>query len=515
MIGRERPLFLLLVSGIVLLLVGCGAKTMLDEYGDESSDGDADSDSDTDADTDADIDGDADSDSDADADPDTDPDPDPDIEPGDIADRLARVEGMRVFEIPSSVPGYRYFELYFEQPVDHDRPDGQRFDQYLTLLHRDEAAPFFLVSTGYDNFLWDYQVELSHLFEGNQLVVEHRYFAESIPEPADWSYLNIEQGSWDLHRIVEALNGIYIGPWVNTGASKGGMTSIYHRRFFPDDVVATVAYVAPISYDIGDERYIPFMDGIGVAWCRDRLVELQVEILENRDFYIDQIEALRREMGLDFTYAGGSDGVLESNVINLPWSFWQYAGEEYCDLVPVEGASLWEIYDFLYTFSGFEYSTNEEVLRFLPYQYQASTELGYPSVRWEHLADLLFSDGGWSLRDLLPGVPIVYDPRAMEDIAEWVSSSGSELMFIYGEYDPWTGGRFALGHARDSMIYVAPRMHHGAAIADLGWREQDEAIAILERWLGEPGRGGRGPALEPRVFPRHETLLRLLPPPRH
>jgi hypothetical protein len=42
------------------------------------------------------------------------------------------------------------------------------------------------------------------------------------------------------------------GKWVNTGASKGGMTSVYHRRFFPNDLDANVAYVAPLSYSQED-----------------------------------------------------------------------------------------------------------------------------------------------------------------------------------------------------------------------------------------------------------------------
>jgi len=35
---------------------------------------------------------------------------------------------------------------------------------------------------------------------------------------------------------------------VATGGSKGGMTAVFHRRFFPDDVDGTVPYVAPISF---------------------------------------------------------------------------------------------------------------------------------------------------------------------------------------------------------------------------------------------------------------------------
>ena len=41
------------------------------------------------------------------------------------------------------------------------------------------------------------------------------------------------------------------------------MTSVYHRRFYPDDVDATVAYVAPISFGAPDDRYIDFLANVG------------------------------------------------------------------------------------------------------------------------------------------------------------------------------------------------------------------------------------------------------------
>ena len=67
----------------------------------------------------------------------------------------------------------------------------------------------------------------------------------------------------DEHAIVTALKTIYTGPYLSTGASKGGMTAVFYRRFYPDDVVGTVPYVAPLSFAAPDERYAAFLDSVG------------------------------------------------------------------------------------------------------------------------------------------------------------------------------------------------------------------------------------------------------------
>ncbi|HWM84911.1 MAG TPA: hypothetical protein VNO33_03710, partial [Kofleriaceae bacterium] len=60
-----------------------------------------------------------------------------------LVDRIAALPGVAsVDERETDIAGYRYFSIGFDQPVDHEDPDGQRFVQYLTLIHRDEHAPF-------------------------------------------------------------------------------------------------------------------------------------------------------------------------------------------------------------------------------------------------------------------------------------------------------------------------------------------------------------------------------------
>jgi hypothetical protein len=369
-----------------------------------------------------------------------------------------------------------------------------------------------LLSTGYDNFYYDYQDELTLLLEANQLVVEHRFFGVSRPSPADWSLLTIEQSAGDSHRIVEALRDVYVGPWVSTGASKGGMTSVFHRRFYPDDVVATVAYVAPISFGTPDERYLSFVDAAGGParqWCRDRLTALQIETLERRDGIVPMIEELAVSYDLSFTYIHGADGALESNVTNAPFLFWQYYGVEYCDWVPTTDASDLEIFEFFEYYFGFESDDDDELLRYLPYYYHTETELGYPAVRTDHIEDLLVAEE-FSIEDMLPDVAIEYDPEAMVDVAEWVASSGSELMFIYGEHDPWTAGAFDLGDARDSFSFMVYDGTHYAQIWGLRTADRLTAYDALERWTGVRPRSGSGPGpRRPRIV---EPRLRFLPP---
>src|SRR4029453_18614710 len=98
-------------------------------------------------------------------------------------------------------------------------------------------------------------VRLRNPPQANQPPPGHRYFEPSRPDQTDWSFDSIRQSATDEHRIIEQLKSIYTARWLTTGHSKGGMTAVYHRRFFPDDVDATVAYVAPISFSRADDRY--------------------------------------------------------------------------------------------------------------------------------------------------------------------------------------------------------------------------------------------------------------------
>src|SRR4051812_21606713 len=60
---------------------------------------------------------------------------------GDILDELRAIPGLTVVEESTTLEGYRFFVMDYQQPVDHDAASGPTFHQRLTLLHRDYAAP--------------------------------------------------------------------------------------------------------------------------------------------------------------------------------------------------------------------------------------------------------------------------------------------------------------------------------------------------------------------------------------
>ena len=64
-------------------------------------------------------------------------------------------------------------------------------------------------------------------------------------------------------------------------------------------------------------------------------------------------------------------------------------------------------------------------------------------------------------------------------------NDASELLFVYGENDPWSAEPFHLGQGtRDSYCYTAPGANHGANIAQLEPAEQAAATATVLRWAG-------------------------------
>ncbi len=409
----------------------------------------------------------------------------PSISTGNVLEDLKTLPGVAsVQELPTTGSGYHYYVLQFDQPVDHGDPQGQRFQQRVSLLHHDLDAPMVAYTSGYHDYYEDRIVELTALLSGNQISIEHRYFAGSRPDPTDWSKLTIEQMAHDQHAIITSLRMLYPGAFVTAGASKGGMTAIYHRRFYPDDVDGTVPYVAPISFGAPDTRYTAFLDTLGPADCRQALRDVAVEMLANRRAALSaKAQAQSAENNLVYSRIP-FDAAVESAIFNLEWSFWQYYGVGFCADVPAASASDDVLWDFLDDFSPVSDNTDSRIAEFDAYYHQAYHQLGYPDGGALYLDPYLqFTDADYL--GILPTTQPAYDDgAAMADIDAWVRTEGSRLLFIYGEWDPWTGGQFEVGNATQSHKFVQAEGSHGARLTRLAPGDRDAAFAMLAEWTG-------------------------------
>ncbi len=407
----------------------------------------------------------------------------------DLLGRLNCIPGVRA--VRGSQP--ETYVVDVTQPVDHARPDGETFEQRLLVTYAGAAAPVVLHTTGYT--LFSYKSDLGRHLNATEVEVEHRFFGTSTPASRDFSKLDIVQSALDSHRIVELLKPVLKGKWLSTGHSKGGMTAVFHRRFFPCDTDGSVPYVTPISYSMADPRYGTFLQNVGgarYAACREVFRQIDRGIIANRAAFAPQLRGTYQKMG-------GAENALWEVTGMMSWGLFQYGElddpDQGCPAYEAIAASPADMQQLVayYAMAGEGYSdqslSGHESDELFGYVYQTTNELGSQGASREHLVDLgpvpaLPATSPLSLGSVK--VP-EYEARAMRDVQDWVARHGSKFLFIYGELDPWTGGQLEVGDARETMKVMAPGANHGARFDDLTPADRLAAEALIQRWVGANG----------------------------
>jgi len=403
-------------------------------------------------------------------------------ERGDILDRLNALPGVEAAEIQPFYGYPRAFRLAITQPVDHNRPNGATFTQRAYLSHIADSIPMVFAPSGYGTTPESGQ-ELAGILQANCLSVTHRYFPEARPPDPEWQYLTIWQAAQDHHRIADLLKRIYDGAWVSTGASKGGKTAVFHRRFFPDDVDATVAYVAPFLLSPSDARFEPYLRSRGTPPERQAVYSFQRTLLQRRDQLLPLYEAWFADHG--YTYSLPVPSGFEGSVVSYEWNFFQRhrftPGE-----IPGPDAPPREMMDHLAEVVRLQYESDVYRDYFKAYVYQVLTETGSPRYEPYHLYDLL-REPAVDVRvaySFPPDQEFQYRWETIPDVLQWVAEEGDGIIYIYGEIDPWTAGAVELTGDADALKILQPGADHGVRILELD--QASIVLETLERWLGIP-----------------------------
>jgi hypothetical protein len=399
---------------------------------------------------------------------------------GDLLDRLNALPGVEAREIQPHHGYQRTFQLDITQPVNHRVPQGRTFTQRAYLSHVDVATPMVFAPAGYGTTPESGQ-ELAWILRSNCLSVAHRYFPESRPSVLDWRYLDIWQAAEDHHRVVTLVKEIYSGPWISAGSSKGGETVLFHRRFHPDDVVATVAYVAPLLFSDDDPRFMPYLRGLGTPAERAAIHAFQRTLLERKRGLLDDFIAWFPEHGYSLSLPAGP--TFESVVSSYEWEFWQRhifeSGE-----IPGPDTPDRAMIAHLAAVVRLQFESDVYREYFQAYVYQALTEIGDPRIEADHLADLLEEEPP-DVRERYgfpPDLVFAYRPEVIPDVLSWIQTRGDRIVLIYGALDPWTAGAVELLGLTDALKIIQPGADHRVRIAQLD--RKDDVLARLASWLG-------------------------------
>ncbi|MCL1974424.1 MAG: aminopeptidase [Bacteroidetes bacterium] len=392
-------------------------------------------------------------------------------------------EVQKIEALESSHFAEKYL-LYVQQPVDYQNPDGGSFVQRVFVMHVGADRPTVMVTEGYGAAYAAsprYIDEVARLLNANLVVVEHRYFLESTPQPVNWDYLTAENSANDLHRINQMLRTIYPQKWISTGISKGGQTVMIYRTFFPDDIDVSVPYVGPLCRGVEDGRHEPFLrDQVGSTEDRAQILAFQHEILKRRARLMPLLEALCNEK--EYRFRIPLQEVFDYTVLEYPFAFWQYGTPT--GMIPDLQSDDETLFKHFTGISDPGYFVSESDTS--PFFVQAAKELGYYGYDIEPFKDqLTITDSrGYLARIFLPeDMQITFDPTLYHKISSFISDSDAKFIFIYGEYDPWFAPAAPDPHRPDVLYIVAPKGSHRARIGNLPEEMRERILQTLHDWI--------------------------------
>jgi hypothetical protein len=261
------------------------------------------------------------------------------------------------------------YEVMIENPVDHSSDTAGHFQQRFFVAHKGFDRPVVFITEGYGagyGRMSRFIPELCLMLDANMVMVEHRYFDRSVPDPLAWKYLTVENAANDHHRVIEMLKPLYEDKWISTGISKGGQTALYHRYFFPEDVDVTVGYVCPLNFSTEDLRVYDFLDNLGDTACHRKVVDFQVMMLERQDEVLDAFIKLAEKQ--DQHYSGGYRWGYELTVLEYSFAFWQW-GNTSCDKIPGPDASPEKLVKHLDAVAGLDWISEEGIAGMQPFFY--------------------------------------------------------------------------------------------------------------------------------------------------
>ncbi|MBI5217523.1 MAG: hypothetical protein HY958_01155 [Bacteroidia bacterium] len=397
--------------------------------------------------------------------------------------QLKELPGVEIKKVKTGENFKENFILYIEQPLDHKNPDGKKFRQRVFLSHRDTSAPVVIVIEGYDANNAeqpDYESDFGPKFEANQIVVEHRYYGKSKPDTLEWKYLTLEQSAADYHVVHVLLHNIFRNKWISTGISKGGQEALCYRAYYPDDVTATVAYVASFNKELEDSRLDTFLAKAGEKKCRDKIYKYQVNLFRNKEKMLQEFTSSLQKM--DVRLSVDAEIIFDYMTLEFPFSFWQYDCD--CNNIPEKLLPPTEMIQVLLKVVYADYYSSKGITDNEPAFYQDYTELGFYKYNtkpfYGYLKQKEYPNNFFAPKN----TDLTYRPETIKKVKEFIRTQGDRIVYIYGDMDPWTACAVEINGNSDALKIIKKGGNHLTFIENLPVEQKTLVYSALERWLG-------------------------------
>ena len=390
-----------------------------------------------------------------------------------------------------------YYRINVRQLINHDDIHRGFFNQQVLLGIQDPEAVTVLQTEGYSipkhyndpNF----KTELTTLLNGNQVIIEHRYFGSSIPDSLSKKFLTYEQASNDDHFIKEKLAHLLPGKWVSTGVSKSGDAALAYRFYYPNDVDATVAYGISITTEAEDPRFDDYIKGRRKTEEGQKINKAQIYLLKNKKKLLPIFQKAFEFEKQELTN-WDVETLYDYGVLDLEVSFWQY----YKSLddfkaeinMIVEEESKRDGFPVIIKLDHFEnrltlfaaYMTMGLISKKMTsHYYQAFSEGGYygyeetPFLQYLKLKDYPLS--------IFAMEPTVFNGKFRQDEKKWSETKMEKVIFINGDNDPWAVYKIKPAKGSDNLQVIVANANHTLKLKDLPNEDYKNVMLKLNKWL--------------------------------
>lgn len=398
--------------------------------------------------------------------------------PEEVLSRIAFVDSFKLIDNDALFTST--YAVWFKMPVDHNHPDGPTFPLKAYYSHKDFNRPMVVVIDGYTMYT-SRANELSQILDANQLTIEHRFFAQSRPKDSiPWEFLTVRQAAADQHQIIEAFKPFYKEKWASTGISKSGQTTIYHRRFYPDDVDVSVPYVAPLNFSSEDPRVYDFLNTVGTDECRAKIFDYQLRLFKKKKTIFPKFEKLAKENNWEFKM--GLDRAYDLSVLEYSFAFWQWGTP--CESIPKKYASSKALFKHFNMINPFTFFEEKSIENTRPFFFQAMTELGMYGYDIKPFKKYLNDTANITFDFTMPaGHHEKFNPETMKDVDVWLKEYGNNMLYIYGQNDAWSSTAVDPGDKTNAVIMFNPGGSHASRIRSFPTQMQDSIYTVLEKWM--------------------------------
>ena len=440
---------------------------------------------------------------------------------GDMLKNVENIVSIEAFAPMLDDVGFtECYEVFFRQPVDHGNPAAGTMQQKALIFFKGFDRPTVMYTRGYnipdtwkDNKA---NLDIAANMDANLIIVEHRYFGDSKNlSDTRWDYLTIEQAAADHHAIFQTMKPLLPKEWISTGTSKDGMTSLFYRYFYPNDMTVTTVFCAPFMTSLYYTPVGTYLDcESGSDAERENMHAIYFKLLEGNEdglAYKTYVQMCERydtqiwELYPEHNYSSFNNS-FEYYLIELFYFFFDnfshYTAKERALNIPSADADMEVILDYIFFRSVLEqyglwkyggpmmpdaekddyYWKN--TIKY-PYNIQTAKQLGQFALDFSRYESLigevgmnpnpsnLFEQDVWLYDN--------YDNTRIRDIREnFLPTTNLPILFYYAQSDPWTGARPDKINESNTMLLIGQIGTHSQDLNNPEHFSQDDKQQIMD-----------------------------------